>query len=195
MGRGRARTRTTLGGALGRRGGSAPAHTRCRRRRRRRRDRALELGPEAAAAGPPPRPPAMAAPRALAAAAPAPGKAALTHPGKAILAGGARAPRTRTPTSLRFWAGPGYRLRRASGRARPPAPRRDRGGGGGAGPSPGGGHSPGGGGGLSAVWVPIFTLRRPGGRYRNLHHFPHRVREDAAAAGRALAPAALPGHR
>lgn len=116
---GRGRARTTRGGALGRSGGSAPAHNRCRRRR----DRARELGPEAtaaAAAGPPPRPPAMAAPRALAASAPAPGKAALTHPGKAILAGGARAPRTRTLTPLRFRAGPGYRLRRASGRARPP---------------------------------------------------------------------------
>uniref|UniRef100_A0A7N4Q1M1 Tricarboxylate transport protein, mitochondrial n=1 Tax=Sarcophilus harrisii TaxID=9305 RepID=A0A7N4Q1M1_SARHA len=37
--------------------------------------------------------------------------------------------------------------------------------------------------------------RRPGRGHRDLHHLPHRVREDAAAAGRESQPPSLPGHR
>lgn len=44
------------------------------------------------------------------------------------------------------------------------------------------------------TWVP-GSRRRPGGRHRNLHHVPDRVRENSAAAGRALKPTAVSGHR
>lgn len=42
---------------------------------------------------------------------------------------------------------------------------------------------------------PPLLLRWPGRRHRDLHHLPHRVREDAAAAGREGEPPALQGHR
>lgn len=165
-----------------------------------------------AAAPPASRFPAMTGTRALAAAAPESGKAKLTHPGKAILAGGPLG--DLDPCALAPQSQPRFR---AGHEHQGPAPLPGRAGGAvlasGNFPClsplralPGqGGWGVGiwagkvqDGGGARAAWclrVQVSdSCRRPGGWHRNLHHLPHRIREDAATAGRALAPAALPGH-
>lgn len=155
--------------------------------------------------GPLPRPP-WPTPALLRPPRPRPGKPSSHTRGRRSWQVGARArrPPTPTPTPPRFRVAPDTGFAVLPGGVRPPArvpgaPGQDRGRG--VGPAPrrraksgrGQGAPVGRGRGLSLV--PVRPCRRPGGRHRNLHHLPHRVREDAAAAGRALAPAALPGHR